>query len=227
MYMSDSNDRVIFLGLAIRHFFKLIRKGETNKSALEAAVASVLSRECTLAAAFHYLPVVEAMCEKYPSDHCTYCGSTLCSCPPIRPAGQKPVLAAVNQEQLNWTISEWVQHFDRKYGKSNRERGIQFALSRLFEEFGEVQEAHYLGIYDRSLNLTQLRRSLSLEFADVIAWTLSIAGLLDLNIEPIFEKRYGGVHKRCGKNPCDCGPFQIYQNDPVERANSITVPTPP
>lgn len=79
------------------------------------------------------------------------------------------------------------------FGARDRTRGADGTFRRLVEEVGEVAKA--LRAADRS--------SLALELSDVIAWTLSLAVLHEIDLDDALQ-RYGRGCPRCGASPCRC-----------------------
>ncbi len=79
------------------------------------------------------------------------------------------------------------------FGTRDRARGADGTFRRLVEEVGEVAKALRVG--DRS--------ALALELSDVVAWTLSIAVLYDIDLDDALS-RYGLGCPRCGATPCRC-----------------------
>jgi len=84
------------------------------------------------------------------------------------------------------------------YEKRDRSRGLHLTFMHLIEEVGELSRAI------RRDN----RSEISGEMADVFAWLLSIAYLLEVNLESEFEKRYGKGCPKCGGKPCTCPPLE-------------------
>ncbi len=80
------------------------------------------------------------------------------------------------------------------YGERDRKRGVDRTVIHLGEEVGEMFRAIREG--DPS--------SLREEFADVFAWLLSVADLLDVDLEEAFLSRYGKGCPKCGNIPCTC-----------------------
>lgn len=66
------------------------------------------------------------------------------------------------------------------YLQRDLERGLFETFSWLVEEVGELAEALRTG--DRSLIID--------EIADVIAWTISIANILGIDVEEALKKKY-------------------------------------
>lgn len=80
-----------------------------------------------------------------------------------------------------------VQQFMKlEFYERDRQRGLYATFTWLVEEVGELAEAILSGDRNR----------IEEEIADVVAWTLSIANLLDVDVEKALEKKYG-VKKLC------------------------------
>ena len=73
-------------------------------------------------------------------------------------------------------------------------RGEERTVLRLVEELGELSEAVLLKNNDK----------ISEEIADVIAWTLSVANLYEIDVDEAFNLKYKGVCPECNKCPCVC-----------------------
>lgn len=91
-------------------------------------------------------------------------------------------------------ISEAQQLIRRIYGERDRRRGVQRTAIHLGEEVGELFRSL------RTMNNDNLKE----EFADVFAWLLSLADLLNLDLESAFIDRYGKGCPKCGSIPCRC-----------------------
>ncbi len=91
-------------------------------------------------------------------------------------------------------ISEAQELIRRIYGERDRRRGVKGTALHLGEEVGELF---------RSLR-TMNRENMREEFADVLAWLLSLADLLSVDLEAAFEERYGRGCPKCGSIPCRC-----------------------
>ncbi len=67
-----------------------------------------------------------------------------------------------------------------KFLKTDRERGLHLTFIWFVEEVGELAEA-----------IKEMKKEkLEEEIADVFAWLLSIANLLDLDLDNAFRKKY-------------------------------------
>jgi NTP pyrophosphatase (non-canonical NTP hydrolase) len=182
---------------------KVVRKPDRTKQAAAAALASAFAAVCAYADSFVNLDIVAALQQKFPLAHCAYCGKMPCDCPPIRTTDI--VLAEVTGSQSHWSILDWCAHFENLYGPINRERGIEKALGRYFEEICEVAKAVFVDTHDSRLDCDQVRARIAREFADLFAWIFGIANLVEVNIQYVIEQRYNGTCGGCGRRPCKCG----------------------
>jgi NTP pyrophosphatase (non-canonical NTP hydrolase) len=81
-------------------------------------------------------------------------------------------------------------YFDR-----DRERGLERTFLWLVEEVGEL--AREVNSDDRD------DERLRLEVSDVLAWLISVANLLDIDVASAASRFDGGCPK-CGAKPCRC-----------------------
>jgi NTP pyrophosphatase (non-canonical NTP hydrolase) len=81
------------------------------------------------------------------------------------------------------------------YAGRDLARGVDATFRWLTEEVGELARA----IRDGD------GKKLTHEFGDVVAWTASLANLLDIDLEAAVG-RYANGCPKCGHTPCDC-PF--------------------
>ena len=80
-----------------------------------------------------------------------------------------------------------IQKFIRdEYFERDSKRGLFATFTWLVEEVGELAEALLSGD----------KKSIEEEIADVIAWTISVANLVGVDVEEAFLKKYPGA-KRC------------------------------
>lgn len=83
---------------------------------------------------------------------------------------------------MTLTIKCLAEAMRRAYLERDRGRGLFETFSWLVEEVGELAEALRSGDKSRIME----------EIADVIAWTVSIANLVDVDIEEALAMKYGG-----------------------------------
>jgi NTP pyrophosphatase (non-canonical NTP hydrolase) len=79
------------------------------------------------------------------------------------------------------------------YLKKDRRRGLDKTFNWLVEEIGELAQAIRKG---RPKKIRE-------EFADCLAWLLSVATILGVDAESAMGKYAKGCPK-CGKTPCAC-----------------------
>ncbi len=91
-------------------------------------------------------------------------------------------------------ISEFQKLIDELYGKRDKKRGLDRTALWLIEEVGELAEA----VRKRDKELAEE------EVADVIAWTVSVANLMGIDVEKAVKKKYPGKCPRCNSIPCMC-----------------------
>lgn len=78
------------------------------------------------------------------------------------------------------------------YYTRDKSRGTDKTMLWLVEEIGELAEAIRKG------------EELGEEIADVLAWTVSIANLYNVDIEKEVNKKYPDYCIKCGSKPCRC-----------------------
>lgn len=79
------------------------------------------------------------------------------------------------------------------YLRKDRRRGLDRTFNWLIEEIGELAQAMRKGD----------PRKIKEEFADALAWLLSVATILGVDAEQAMIKYRDGCPK-CGKKPCKC-----------------------
>lgn len=80
------------------------------------------------------------------------------------------------------------------YGERDRRRGLARTYAWFVEEVGELSRALFRGDAGH-------RRE---EFADVLAWLVSLADLAGVPLDETVSARYGLGCPKCGARPCTC-----------------------
>lgn len=93
-------------------------------------------------------------------------------------------------------ISEFQDLIKDLYFKQDLNRGINATFIWLIEEIGEF--AHILRSKEIDI------KKASEELADIIAWTSSLANLLEIDLEFTLLKKYPGKCIKCKSKPCIC-----------------------
>ncbi len=92
------------------------------------------------------------------------------------------------------TIDELQALIDRMYSDKDRERGTAATFLWLSEELGELAAALREGSQEQKED----------EFADVVAWLVTLANINDVNLTRALEAKYGSGCPGCGHLVCTC-----------------------
>jgi len=92
-------------------------------------------------------------------------------------------------------IRKFQQMIKDIYFYRDSKRGLEKTFLWFVEEVGELAEALRKGKGE----------DMEEEFADVLAWLVSLANLANVDLEKATLKKYPGVCPYCGKSPCECG----------------------
>ena len=90
-------------------------------------------------------------------------------------------------------LSEYQNLIEKIYFKKDSRRGYSRTFNWFVEEVGELSRAIRKG------NKTKIKE----EFADCLAWLLTVASILDIDAEQAMKKYLHGCPK-CKKTPCMC-----------------------
>ncbi|MFW9851233.1 MAG: MazG nucleotide pyrophosphohydrolase domain-containing protein [Candidatus Thorarchaeota archaeon] len=83
----------------------------------------------------------------------------------------------------------------RIYLERDKERGVERTLLRTFQELAELSDA---------ISKEHPMKEIQDEVADVFAWVISIANLLEIDLGKALLQKYNNACSRCGKVPCEC-----------------------
>ncbi len=92
------------------------------------------------------------------------------------------------------TLDDLQQLIDRMYSDKDRERGDAATFLWFSEEVGELAAALREGP----------RENLKAEFADVLAWLITLANIRDVNLTEAMHAKYGTGCPGCGQLVCTC-----------------------
>lgn len=92
------------------------------------------------------------------------------------------------------TLDELQALIDKMYSEKDRARGSAATFLWLCEEFGELAAALREG--------TQAQKEA--EFADVVAWLVTLANINRVNLTRALEAKYGDGCPGCGEWICRC-----------------------
>ena len=79
------------------------------------------------------------------------------------------------------------------YGAKDSRRGVEGTFMWFMEEVGEL-----------AAELRGGGPNLAAEFADVLAWLVTLANISGVDLEAAVQAKYGGGCPGCGLNPCVC-----------------------
>ena len=93
-------------------------------------------------------------------------------------------------------ISEFQEKIRYLYLENDRRRGVKGTFIWLIEEIGELATL----LNNEALEIPKISEELS----DIFAWTLSIANLLNIEMESALNLKYPDKCVKCGEAPCQC-----------------------
>ena len=93
-------------------------------------------------------------------------------------------------------VSDFQNLIKELYFHQDSNRGIKSTFIWLVEEIGELANL----LKEKRLD----KEKASQEIADVIAWTISIANLLEIDVEKALIEKYPNKCLKCNKKPCEC-----------------------
>jgi NTP pyrophosphatase (non-canonical NTP hydrolase) len=80
------------------------------------------------------------------------------------------------------------------YGAKDRRRGVEGTFMWFMEEVGELATALRDGTAEERAQ----------EFADVLAWLMTLANVVNVDLDAAVQAKYGAGCPGCGKTPCNC-----------------------
>lgn len=92
------------------------------------------------------------------------------------------------------TLDDLQALIEKMYSARDRERGSPATFLWLCEEVGELAAALREGTHEE----------LAAEFADVLAWLVTLANISDVNLTAALREKYGDGCPGCGKLVCTC-----------------------
>lgn len=206
MYL-PRNERFDFLLMAAGDLSRQYRKGKQELYWI--AVAQIYAWFMSLTEAFFVEwggdKIANAIGQKYPADHCGYCGQLPCVCKEEERPKHK--LGHSWLAQRDWSIARWQGNLNTLYGKANAEGGVPRALNRLFEETAEVGLLlHLADGFDDSRE--ELEKKIAREMTDVLAWLFAVATLLGVDVQKSVSALYNNFCPVCHSPVCACKSFE-------------------
>lgn len=96
------------------------------------------------------------------------------------------------------TLFQLQQLIRDTFGAKDRRRGVEGTFMWFMEEVGELSAALRSG--------SDAERAA--EFADVLAWLVTLANTAGVDLEAAVQAKYGGGCPGCGQRPCQCAPAE-------------------
>ena len=96
---------------------------------------------------------------------------------------------------MSMTLGQLQQRIRELYGQKDAARGVEGTFMWFMEEVGELSAALRNGTPDDRV----------LEFADVLAWLVTLANCTGVDLDEAVRRKYGGGCPGCGRTPCECG----------------------
>ena len=93
------------------------------------------------------------------------------------------------------TLGQLQERIRELYGSKDAARGVEGTFMWFMEEVGELSAALRSGT----------REETTLEFADVLAWLVTLANCRGIDLGEAIERKYGKGCPGCGGMPCVCG----------------------
>ncbi|QDT64455.1 MazG nucleotide pyrophosphohydrolase domain-containing protein [Calycomorphotria hydatis] len=98
------------------------------------------------------------------------------------------------------TLEELQQLIKRIFGEKDSSRGIDGTFMWLMEEIGELASALRA---DRTGD-EEKHHELAMEFADVLAWLVTLANVAEVDLTAAVHEKYGTGCPRCDQLICRC-----------------------
>ena len=105
-----------------------------------------------------------------------------------------PELSSLAASRPEITLAEFQQLIRRMYVEKDIARGVDGTFMWLIEEVGELAAALRKGTHEER----------TLEFADVLAWLVTIANVAEVDLTEAVMRKYGSGCPGCGQFVCTC-----------------------
>ena len=92
------------------------------------------------------------------------------------------------------TLGQFQERIRQMFGDKDARRGVEGTFMWFMEEVGELSAALRSGGKDE----------LALEFADVLAWLVTLANIAEVDLDAAIQAKYGRGCPKCDQTPCIC-----------------------
>jgi NTP pyrophosphatase (non-canonical NTP hydrolase) len=96
---------------------------------------------------------------------------------------------------MSYSLNQVQELIRNLYGSKDGARGVEGTFMWFMEEVGELSAALRSGTKEET----------ALEFADVLAWLVTLANICDIDLDQALARKYGAGCPGCGQSPCACG----------------------
>ena len=103
----------------------------------------------------------------------------------------------------SFSLAEFQSLIQQMYSSKDEARGVDGTFMWLMEEIGELAAALRTAGADESSVATR-RADLAAEFADVLAWLVTIANVAEVDLQQAVWEKYGRGCPGCGELECRC-----------------------
>lgn len=95
---------------------------------------------------------------------------------------------------MSMTLGQLQHRIRELYGEKDSRRGVEGTFMWFMEEVGELSAALRSGTPEERL----------LEFADVLAWLVTLANCTGVDLDEAIARKYGTGCPGCTQTPCVC-----------------------
>jgi NTP pyrophosphatase (non-canonical NTP hydrolase) len=95
---------------------------------------------------------------------------------------------------MAWTLGQLQERIRETFGAKDARRGVEGTFMWFMEEVGELSAGLRHGTTE----------DLALEFADVIAWLVTLANIRGIDLDAAVQAKYGKGCPKCARTPCTC-----------------------
>lgn len=92
------------------------------------------------------------------------------------------------------TLGQLQQLIRTTYGAKDARRGVEGTFMWFMQEVGELATALR----------SETPQEVAYEFADVLAWLVTLANTAGVDLEQAIARKYGQGCPGCGTSPCSC-----------------------
>lgn len=92
------------------------------------------------------------------------------------------------------SLREFQELIRSMFGAKDASRGVDGTFMWFLEEVGELAGSLRKGP----------KNELELEFADVLAWLVTLANIAEVDLDEAVRRKYGGGCPRCAQTVCEC-----------------------